>query len=93
MDPRNERLVDGFKSYAYEPLDPGLLPPLYLAYSDHLSEPTEVFHNLIATFKEHLPIWHRYWDVRRRALGQDDIAPYDIWAPLTPNPPTTPVSS
>ena len=41
----NERLVDGFKSYVYEPLDPALLPPLYLAYSDHLSEPTEVFHN------------------------------------------------
>jgi galactokinase/mevalonate kinase-like predicted kinase len=40
-----ERMVDGFKSYAYERLDPGLLPPLYLAYSDHLSEPTEVFHN------------------------------------------------
>ncbi len=40
-----ERVVDGFKSYDYEPMDPGLLPPLYLAYSDHLSEPTEVFHN------------------------------------------------
>jgi oligoendopeptidase F len=49
--------------------------------------PTEVYYNLIATFKEHLPVWHRYWDVRRRALGQDDIAPYDIWAPLTANPP------
>jgi oligoendopeptidase F len=52
--------------------------------------PVAVFHNLIATFKEHLPVWHRYWDVRRRALGQDDIAPYDIWAPLTSNPPHVP---
>ncbi len=52
--------------------------------------PTEIFHNLIDTFKEHLPIWHRYWEVRRRALGQDDIAPYDIWAPLTANPPRVP---
>ncbi len=52
--------------------------------------PTAVFHQLIATFKEHLPIWHRYWAVRQRALGQDDIAPYDIWAPLTPNPPQVP---
>lgn len=40
-----EQIVDGFKSYAYEPLDPALLPPLYLAYSTLLSEPTEVFHN------------------------------------------------
>lgn len=52
--------------------------------------PVAVFHNLIATFKEHLPVWHRYWDVRRRALGQGDIAPYDIWAPLTSNPPHVP---
>ena len=37
--------MDGFQCYAYEPLDPALLPPLYLAYSTLLSEPTEVFHN------------------------------------------------
>jgi glucuronokinase len=40
-----ERVIDGFRCYDYEPLDPGLLPPVYLAYNDHLSEPTEVFHN------------------------------------------------
>ena len=52
--------------------------------------PPAVFHNLIATFREQLPVWHRYWGVRRRALGQSEIAPYDIWAPLTPNPPRVP---
>jgi len=52
--------------------------------------PSAVFHNLIATFKEHLPVWHRYWEVRRRALGQEEIAPYDIWAPLTSNAPQVP---
>jgi glucuronokinase len=31
----------------YEPLDPTLLPPLYVAYRDDLSEGTEVFHNNI----------------------------------------------
>ena len=31
----------------YEPLDPRLLPRLYVAYRDDLSEPTEVFHNNI----------------------------------------------
>lgn len=45
--------------------------------------PTEVFHNLIDTFKKNLPLWHRYWDVKRRFLGLDEITPYDIWAPLT----------
>jgi glucuronokinase len=31
----------------YEPLDPSLLPKLYMAYREDLSEPTEIFHNNI----------------------------------------------
>jgi glucuronokinase len=31
----------------YEPIEPKLLPRLYIAYRDELSEPTEVFHNNI----------------------------------------------
>jgi oligoendopeptidase F len=49
--------------------------------------PVEVFHNLIDTYKQHIPTWHRYWDVRRRALGYDTIHPWDIWAPLTVDDP------
>lgn len=52
--------------------------------------PTDVFHNLIDTFQDNLSIWHRYWDVKRRALGLDELHPYDIWAPLTDDPPTLP---
>jgi oligoendopeptidase F len=44
--------------------------------------PVEVFHNLINTFKKHLPVWHRYFEIRRKALGQSSIAYYDMWAPL-----------
>ena len=39
-----ERIVHGLPCYAYEPLDPALLPPLYVAYHRGYSEPTEVFH-------------------------------------------------
>lgn len=35
----------GLTCGVYEPLDPALLPPLYLAYSVEAGEPTEVFHN------------------------------------------------
>jgi galactokinase/mevalonate kinase-like predicted kinase len=45
FDSARERVIDGYKCYAYEPLDPRLLPPLYVAYDASLSEPTEVFHN------------------------------------------------
>ena len=36
-----QRLGHGY----YEPLDPALLPPLYIAYRTDLAEGTEVFHN------------------------------------------------
>lgn len=39
--------VNGIPCYHYERLEPSLLPPVYLAYHDALSEPTEVFHNNI----------------------------------------------
>lgn len=45
FDPALERIVNGLTCYHYEPLPEELLPPLYLAYHDSLSEPTEVFHN------------------------------------------------
>ncbi len=48
--------------------------------------PESVFHNLIDTFRENIPTWHRYWQVRRKALGVETLNPYDIWAPLTTQP-------
>lgn len=45
--------------------------------------PTQVFHNLLQTTRKNLPVWHKYWRVRREALNQKDLQPYDVWAPLT----------
>lgn len=50
-------------------------------FDDHI--PIEVFDNLIETYRRNLPTWHRYWAVRRKALGVAELRPYDIWAPLT----------
>ena len=52
--------------------------------------PVAVFHNLIDTFRRHVPTWHRYWSVRRRALGYDKLHVYDVKAPLTANKPRVP---
>ena len=49
--------------------------------------PVEVFHNLIDTFRKNIPTWHRYWEIRRKALGVETLHTYDIWAPLTPDRP------
>ena len=54
-------------------------------FKDHIAE--QVFENLIATFRKHVGVWHRYWKVRRAALGVEQLHPYDVWAPLTDAPP------
>jgi oligoendopeptidase F len=48
-----------------------------------LNIPTDVFHNLINTFKKNLPVWHRYFEIRRKTLGLKKLAYYDMWAPIT----------
>ena len=50
--------------------------------------PTEVFHNLSGVFRRNLPTWHRYWAIKRKALGVDQLHYYDIWAPIATQPPT-----
>jgi glucuronokinase len=48
--------IAGLECGVYEPLDPALLPPLYVAYNDNVSEPTEVIHNnLRERFKQGEP--------------------------------------
>lgn len=44
--------------------------------------PVLMFHNLLDIFQKNLPLWHRYWKIRRKALGVKTLHPYDVWAPL-----------
>ncbi len=55
-----------------------------------LNIPTDVFHNLISTFKKNLPIWHRYFEIRRKVLGLKKLSYYDMWAPITKKKVTVP---
>jgi oligoendopeptidase F len=52
--------------------------------------PAAVFHNLIETTRRNLPVWHRYFKARRKALKVDKLHTYDIWAPLTAHHPVIP---
>jgi glucuronokinase len=47
FDPGRKHLVEGLACYWYEPMDPALLPALYVAHHESLGEPTEVFHSNI----------------------------------------------
>jgi oligoendopeptidase F len=44
--------------------------------------PTDVFNNVIRTFRDNAGTWHRYWRLRQRALGLKPLKPYDTRAPL-----------
>ncbi|HEX6033508.1 MAG TPA: oligoendopeptidase F, partial [Anaerolineales bacterium] len=44
--------------------------------------PVTMFYNLLDIFKKNISIWHRYWRIRRKALGVKTLHPYDVWAPL-----------
>ena len=46
--------------------------------------PMEVFHNVVRAFQQHVGTWHRYWRVRRRALGLEVLKPHDTRAQLSP---------
>lgn len=45
--------------------------------------PTEVYDNLVAAVREHLPLMYRYVALRKRLLGVQDLHYYDVYAPLT----------
>ncbi|HEX3508267.1 MAG TPA: oligoendopeptidase F [Candidatus Dormibacteraeota bacterium] len=44
--------------------------------------PAAVYHSVIRAFQDNLGTWHRYWRVRRRALGLSALEPYDLQARL-----------
>ncbi|MFA7017898.1 MAG: oligoendopeptidase F [Sphaerochaetaceae bacterium] len=41
-----------------------------------------VYDNLIAAVHDALPLLHRYYDIRRRTLGLESLAHYDVYVPL-----------
>jgi oligoendopeptidase F len=49
-------------------------------YGDNI--PKDVYTNLIDTIHEHLPLLHRYMELRKKLLKVDELHMYDLFAPL-----------
>jgi len=62
----------GYQSSLHAALEPGHIP-------------IEVFQNVVRTFRDNVGTWHRYWRIRREALGLEVLKPYDLRAQLSPN--------
>jgi len=44
--------------------------------------PESVYDNLVGTVNDNLPVLHDYYELRRRALGLDELRHYDVYVPL-----------
>lgn len=51
--------------------------------------PTSVYDSLISATREAKATFERYHDLRRRAIGVQDLAMYDLYVPLAPEPERT----
>ncbi|HEX7002692.1 MAG TPA: oligoendopeptidase F [Trueperaceae bacterium] len=69
--------VRGYESTVEEQLEPREVP-------------RAVLDAVVETFRKNIGVWHRYWAARRKILGVDRHEEWDIFAPLSPNPPTVP---
>ncbi|REE82719.1 oligoendopeptidase F [Paenibacillus taihuensis] len=49
-------------------------------YGDNI--PKEVYSNLISTIHKHLPLMHRYMELRKKLLKVEELHMYDLFAPL-----------
>ena len=56
---------------------------LHTALTPHQID-TAVYHNLIKTVRKHLPLLHRYMQLRREVLAVDTLHCWDLHVPLMP---------
>jgi oligoendopeptidase F len=47
--------------------------------------PTEVYHNLVRTVDQNLPLLHRYMALRKRLMGLEELHHYDLYVPIVPD--------
>lgn len=52
---------------------------------DNNNIPEEVYDNLVETVNNRLDLLHRYVDIRKKALGLDELHMYDLYTPLVPD--------
>lgn len=46
--------------------------------------PVSVYDNLVSTINDNLPVLHEYYELRRRALGVEELRHYDAYVPIVP---------
>ncbi len=52
-----------------------------------LEVPREVITALLSSYERNVGVWHRWFELKRRHLGLEALAPWDVAAPVCPTPP------
>ncbi len=48
--------------------------------------PVEVYENALETIEKHIPLLHRYVEIKKKLLGVEEMHMYDLYVPLTDSP-------
>jgi oligoendopeptidase F len=89
-------LQGSIKAYAFQARTRGYKSSLEMALAvsrtvDNI--PRVVFDNLLSLFRANLPTWHRFWRLRKKAMGGKlhtfDLPIYDSPAPIVQSPKVT----
>jgi len=82
-------LITGVKQHVFEARVRGYASALEAALTpNHV--PVQVYHHVLDAFQRNLSVWHRYWRLRKRALGYRQLHPWDLKAPLSADGPRIP---
>ena len=49
---------------------------------DQTDVPVEVYHNLLQVVREHLPLLHRYMQIRKKIMNLETLHMYDLYVPM-----------
>jgi oligoendopeptidase F len=80
-----QNLFEGIKGHVFRARSRRYTSCLHAALDgDHI--PESVYRNLVAQVRRHLPVLHRYFRLRARALGLPALAYHDLHCPIAEGP-------
>jgi oligoendopeptidase F len=80
-DTLGQNLFNGIKAHLFRARSRSY-PSCLAAALDGSNIPTDVYRNLIAQTRRRLPVMHRYFRLRARALGLEKLEYHDLYCPI-----------
>jgi oligoendopeptidase F len=85
-DTLGQNLFNGIKAHLFRSRSRNY-PSCLAAALDGSNIPTDVYRKLISQTRQHLPVLHRYFRLRARALGLERLEYHDLYCPISQSEP------